>query len=168
MSIQTLNIKDERDPKIGINNEAKTVIAKKLSEQLATTYTLYLKTLYYHWNVTGPNFKSLHELYEEQYENLHDSGDEIAERIRALGSMTPGTIKEFQELTKINDDNELPSNWEKMTSKLIEGNEIASKTAREVVELAEEYKDEVTIDMMVSRMKYHDEAAWKLRSTLEN
>jgi starvation-inducible DNA-binding protein len=126
-----------------------------------------LKTLYYHWNVTGPNFKSLHELFEEHYENLHEAGDEIAERIRSIGYMTPGTIDEFRKLTCIKEDSQLPESWQIMVSNLVEGNETASKSAREVMKLAEKYEDEVTIDMMVARMKFHDEASWMLRSTIE-
>lgn len=167
MSIQTLKIKDDIKPSIGLSPDARKGIAKNLSASLASTYTLYLKTLYYHWNVTGPNFGSLHTLFEEQYENLHEAGDEIAERIRALGFMTPGTISEFQELTAIKEDEKLPENWKHMVANLVEGNEVLSNLSRKVLEVAEEYDDEVTIDMMVNRMKYHDESAWMLRSTIE-
>lgn len=168
MSVQTLNINDKIKPQIGISDEAKEAIAKALSIHLASSYTLYLKTLYYHWNVTGTNFKGLHDLFEEQYQNLQAAGDDIAERIRALGSMTPGTIKEYIELTEIPDDDKLPENSQKMVKNLLEGNETAAKNAREVFKLAEEHGDQVSADMMVERMNHYDKSAWMLRSSLEN
>ena len=167
MTVNTLKVTDEIKPTIGLNPQERENIVKPLSIHLATTYTLYLKTLYYHWNVTGPNFKSLHELFEEHYENLHEAGDDIAERIRALGFMTPGTIREFQELTSIDEDEKLPESWQEMVVNLIAGNEAASNCARKVQEIAQEYGDEVTADLMIERMKFHDEAAWMLRSSVE-
>ena len=164
----TLKLVDDKDVNIGVKQEQRAAVAKELSKFLASTYTLYMKTLYYHWNVTGKQFHSLHELFEGQYEDLHSAGDELAERIRALGHFTPGTFKDYIELSEINEDSQLPESADDMVRNLLRDNETCSQAARSVLKIAEEAEDEVTVDMMVERMSTHEEAAWMLRSTLQS
>ena len=161
---------DAQDNKvnIGIDRKKRSQVAEKLAPFLASTYSLYLKSLYYHWNVSGPQFHGLHAMFGEQYEHLHQAGDRLAERIRALGHKAPGTFREFQELSSITEDKTLPSTATAMLQNLLEANEHCSLEAREVLKLAESNEDEVTVDMMVERMTWHDEAAWMIRATLEN
>src|SRR6185436_9098885 len=155
---------DEVRVDIGVENRGRTDVTKKLSGLLASTYLLYLKTLYYHWNVTGSNFVGLHQLFEKQYEELQKAGDELAERIRALGHFTPGTVNEFLAMSSVKDDSELPPTAERMVQNLLRANEHCSKEARQVLELAEKAEDEATVDMMIHRMTHHDKAAWTLRA----
>lgn len=157
---------DKSQPHIGIKKEDRADVAKALSSFTADTYAIYLKTLYYHWNVTGSNFYGLHKLFEAQYEALSAAGDVLAERIRALGYEAPGGYKKIAQLTTIEEDNNLPSSPEQMIQNLLKANEDCSTQARKVLEEAEKVGDEVTVDMMVERMTYHDETAWMLRSTL--
>lgn len=162
-------VEPESDPQtgdIGINEHQRKKVANALGTVLASTYSLYVKSLFYHWNVTGPRFHSLHGLFEEHYQNLHDAGDEIAERIRALGHFTPGTLKVFGELSVVADDDELPKDADGMLASLKKANEQVSAEARRVLKIAEEADDEVTIDMMVERMRYHDEAVWMLSASM--
>lgn len=151
---------------IGISTENREAIANALSRVLADSYVLYLKTHNYHWNVTGKLFHSLHEQFEEQYTELADAIDEIAERIRALGFRTPGTYKEFQELTSIEEDTEYPEAME-MVRRLALGNEQVLRTAREALEPANKGEDEATIDLLTQRLNTHSKTAWMLRSHLE-
>lgn len=167
MTAQTVRKTDNLDIEIGVENKGRENVAKSLSCFLASTYMLYLKSLYYHWNVTGNNFVGLHEFFEKQYNELHAAGDDLAERVRALGHFTPGTLKEFQEMSKIKDDETLPETSKKMVENLLKANEDCSKQARSVLEIAEEAGDEVTVDMMVERMTAHDKTAWMLRSILQ-
>lgn len=162
-----LKIVDNDTLDIGVRQEQRANVAENLSEFLASTYTLYMKTLYYHWNVTGHSFHSLHELFEQQYEELHTAGDVLAERIRALGNITPGTFTAFVEMSSIKEDAALPESAEEMVQNLLQDNETCSREARKVLHAAEIAEDEVTVDMMVSRMSVHEEAAWMLRSTLQ-
>ncbi len=162
----TYNKQDSSKVNLGYSDKQSYEIAQSLSNMLASNYILYLKSLYYHWNVTGINFSSLHELFEKQYEDLHKAGDEIAERIRALGRFAPGTYKEFSKISLISEDDELPSSAEQMIKNSLYDNEECSKLALKVLRLAEEYGDEVTQDLMVSRMQSHDKTAWMLRSCL--
>lgn len=166
-SVKTLKQTDDINLHIGISDESRKAVCEKLSGLLASTYVLYLKTLYYHWNVTGRNFVSLHELFEQQYNDLHKAGDALAERIRALGHFTPGTVREYLELSNIKDDKKLPTSDEQMIKNLLKDNEQCSKEAREVLKIAEDGADEVTVDMMVARMTYHDKVSWMLRSLLQ-
>ena len=167
MTQSTLKVVDDRNVNIGVKEDQRAKVAKELSRFLACTYTLYMKTLYYHWNVTGKEFHTLHELFEKQYEDLHAAGDKLAERIRALGHFTPGTFRDYIKLSSIEEDSSLPRNASDMIEHLLKDNETCSKEARKVLEVAEKAEDEVTVDMMVSRMSTHDEAAWMLRSTIE-
>lgn len=160
----------QRDKKmeinIGISVEDRKTIAGELSKVLADSYMLYLKTHNYHWNVTGELFHSLHEQFEQQYTELADAIDEIAERIRALGYRAPGTFKEFTELTSVVEDQEEPEALE-MARRLALANEQVLRTARKALEPAKEAEDEATIDLLTERLKVHSKTAWMLRSHLE-
>lgn len=160
----------QRDKKmeinIGISVEDREAIADELSKVLADSYMLYLKTHNYHWNVTGELFHSLHEQFEQQYSELADAIDEIAERIRALGYRAPGTFKEFTELTSVVEDQEEPEALE-MVRRLALANEQVLRTARKALKPAKEAEDEATIDLLTERLKVHSKTAWMLRSHLE-
>ncbi|WP_440999964.1 Dps family protein [Fodinibius sp. SL11] len=151
---------------IGISEGNRKEIADALSRVLADSYMLYLKTHNYHWNVTGELFHSLHEQFEEQYTELADAIDEIAERIRALGYRAPGTFKEFNELTSIDEQQDEPKAME-MVRRLAVGNEQVLRTARQALEPANEAEDEATIDLLTERLHVHSKTAWMLRSHLE-
>ncbi|HEY0922434.1 Dps family protein [Rheinheimera pacifica] len=148
---------------IGINEEQRKAIAGGLSVLLADTYTLYLKTHNYHWNVTGPMFQTLHTLFETQYNELALAVDDIAERIRALGEFAPGSYKEYAKLTSIKEADGIPS-AEEMIKDLVKGQEAIAKTARSIVPVADEASDEVTLDLLTQRMTVHEKTAWMLRS----
>lgn len=148
---------------IGIEEEQRKAIAKGLSVLLADSYTLYLKTHNYHWNVTGPMFQTLHTLFETQYNELALAVDDIAERIRALGEFAPGSYKEYAKLTNIKEADGIPS-AEEMIKDLVKGQEAIAKTARSIVPVADEASDEVTLDLLTQRMTVHEKTAWMLRS----
>lgn len=150
---------------IGISEENRKKIADGLSKFLADTYSLYLKTHYFHWNVTGPMFQTLHLMFETQYNELWTATDLIAERIRALGFMAPGTYKEFSTLTSIKECNGVP-NAKDMIKELVEGQETVVRTARSIFEAVEEASDESTADLLTQRMQLHEKTAWMLRSLL--
>jgi len=154
------------DINIGIEEEQRKQITDALSKVLADTYMLYLKTHNYHWNVTGELFHSLHEQFEEQYNELATAVDEIAERIRALGYRAPGTFSEFSELTSISEETEEPEALE-MVRRLALGNEQVLRTAREALQPAREAEDEATVDLLTQRLHVHSKIAWMLRSHLE-
>lgn len=138
-------------------------VAERLSAFLSTTYVLYLQTLIHHWNVTGPNFVGLHKLFEEQYVDLEKAGDEIAERLRAIGFAAPPTVKELLDVSSFHAKTGRLS-WEERVQELCAAHEQCSREAREVLEAAEEVKDYVTVDLMTERMAWHEKAAWMLRS----
>ena len=150
---------------IGINTEQREEIAAGLSRLLADSYTLYLKTHNYHWNVTGPMFNTLHLMFEEQYTELATAVDEIAERIRSLGVMAPGSYTAFTELTSIT-EGKGDEQAEEMIRQLVLGQEAVARTAREVFPLAEAANDEPTADLLTQRMQIHEKTAWMLRSML--
>lgn len=150
---------------IGIDEQHRGEIATGLSRLLADTYTLYLKTHNYHWNVTGPMFQTLHLMFETQYTELADAVDVIAERIRALGFPAPGTYSEFAELSSISEAKGVPS-AEEMIKSLVEGQETVVRTARSVFPTAESVSDEPTADLLTQRMQIHEKTAWMLRSLL--
>ncbi|WP_421708426.1 Dps family protein [Algihabitans sp.] len=151
----------------GLSDEDRKVVSEGLSRVLADTYTLYLKTQNFHWNVTGPHFGPLHTLFEEQYNELRLAADEIAERIRALGHFAPGSYAQFTELKSIAEAPSSPPNAEDMVKQLTGDNEALSRVARSVQTTAENAGDEVTIGMMVDRMAVHEKAAWMLRSHIQ-
>lgn len=151
---------------IGISEDHRKAIADELSKVLADSYMLYLRTHNYHWNVTGELFHSLHEQFEEQYTELAEAIDEIAERIRALGYRAPGTFQEFHELTSLREDQEEPEALE-MVRRLALGNEKLLRTARQALAPAKAADDEATIDLLTQRLNVHSKTAWMLRSHLE-
>jgi starvation-inducible DNA-binding protein len=150
---------------IGISQDDRAEITDGLARLLADTYTLYLKTHNYHWNVTGPMFQTLHLMFEEQYNELALAVDLIAERIRSLGVPAPGTYKQFASLTSIEEDDEQPA-AEEMIRRLVKGQEAVAKTARSVFPAAEKGHDEVTADLLTQRLQVHEKTAWMLRSLL--
>lgn len=139
-------------------------LAKALSSLLADSYTLYLKTQNYHWNVTGPQFKSLHLQFEEQYTELAAAIDEIAERIRALGHTAPGSYAQFAELASIKEAGHNVPDGIQMVKNLAEDNIALAKTAYKVIEAAEKAGDEVSVDLGVGRSTVHEKTAWMLES----
>ncbi len=150
---------------IGINSNDRTTIVKGLSRLLADTYTLYLKTHNYHWNVTGPMFTSLHTLFEEQYTELATAVDVIAERIRALGEFAPGSYQSFAALTEIKEETEVPS-AEQMIKNLLDSHEVIIRHARELLQSEAIETDDVSGDLLTQRMEFHEKIAWMLRSLL--
>lgn len=150
----------------GISEVNRKEIAKGLEKVLADSYTLYLKTHNFHWNVVGPMFQALHLLFETQYTELADAVDTIAERIRALGYYAPGSYKQFAELTTIKEETGHPTAKE-MIEQLIEGQEIIIRTCRELFPKAADAGDESTADLLTQRMEVHEKSAWMLRSLLE-
>ncbi len=151
---------------IGIPTAQRRQVAQGLSRLLADTYTLYLKTHNFHWNVTGPMFQTLHLMFEGQYTELALAVDLVAERIRALGHQAPGTYLQYQELTSIPETTAVPA-AAVMVSQLVEGQEAVVRTAREVFEVADRASDQVTMDLLTQRMQIHEKSAWMLRSLLE-
>lgn len=152
---------------IGINESDRNEIAQGLSRLLADTYTLYLKTHYFHWNVTGPMFQTLHLMFETQYTELALAVDLIAERIRSLGVYAPGTYKQFAQLSSIQEESEVPKAKE-MIKALVEGQEAVVRTARSLYAVVEKANDEATADLLTQRIQLHEKTAWMLRSLLED
>lgn len=151
---------------IGIPDDERKKIANGLSRLLADSYTLYLKTHNFHWNVTGPMFQTLHLMFETQYNELALAVDAIAERIRALGFPAPGTYSEFAELSSIKEERGVPRAQD-MIRLLIEGQEAVVRTARSIFPVVEKNNDEPTADLLTQRMQIHEKTAWMLRSLLE-
>lgn len=152
---------------IGITNEKRTEIAKGLSHLLADSYTLYLKTHKFHWNVTGSHFQALHTMFEEHYTELSTAVDEIAERIRVLGVKAPGSYREFAELSSIKEDeaNDIVST--EMVKSLLQGHEQVVRTAKKVLEVTDGANDEGTEGLLGARIEVHEKTAWMLRSLVE-
>lgn len=151
---------------IGIDAKSREKIALALSKVQADTYTLYLKTHNFHWNVTGPMFQTLHLMFEQQYNELWLAVDLVAERIRALGFPAPGTYGRLASLTSIKDEEGVPK-AEEMIRRLVEGHETVARTARSAFKLADEVSDEPTCDLLTQRMQIHEKTAWMLRSLIE-
>lgn len=157
------------DIDIGIKKQDRVKIAHGLSKLLADTYTLYLKTHNFHWNVTGPMFNSLHTMFETQYTEQWNALDEIAERIRALGFNAPGSYAEFEKLSSIKEE---PSqdgvpDWKGMVRQLVTGNEALCRTARKALATADKAGDDPSADLITQRLQTHEKYAWMLRSLLE-
>jgi starvation-inducible DNA-binding protein len=150
---------------IGIDEEDRKAIADGLSHVLADSYTLYLKTHNYHWNVVGPMFNTLHLMFEQQYNELALAVDLIAERIRALGEPAPGSYRQFVELSSVTEDTDAPD-AEEMIRRLVEGHETTARTARSMFELVDRANDEPTADLLTQRLQVHEKTAWMLRSML--
>ncbi len=151
---------------IGINEQDRKQIAEGLSRLLADSYTLYLKTHNFHWNVTGPMFNTLHLMFETQYTELATAVDEIAERIRALGVHAPGSYAQYSKLTSIPEETGNPDATE-MLRQLVEDHETIVRTARGVFPAVEKADDEPTADLLTQRMQLHEKTAWMLRSMLQ-
>jgi starvation-inducible DNA-binding protein len=151
---------------IGIPERDRAKIADGLSRLLADTYGLYLKTHNFHWNVEGPMFNTLHLMFMEEYTELWNALDEIAERIRALGYPAPGTYREFGRLTKLEDTEGVPEAMD-MVRLLVRGHETVARTARDVFGVAEKGNDEATVDLLTQRLQVHEKTAWMLRSLLK-
>jgi starvation-inducible DNA-binding protein len=151
---------------IGISEKDRKKIAEGLSHLLADTYTLYLKTHYFHWNVTGPMFNTLHLMFEAQYTELALAVDLVAERIRSLDIYAPGTYSQFAKLTSIKEADGVPK-AEAMIKELVAGHEAVVRTARSIFPVVEKAADEASADLLTQRMQLHEKTAWMLRSLLE-
>ena len=154
---------------IGIAVADRREIADGMSHFLADSYTLYLKTHNFHWNVTGPMFNALHTMFETQYTEQWQALDEIAERIRALGFNAPGSYREFVGLTSIPEEPGLTdsADWREMVRQLVVGNEAVCRTARKVLDIADDADDAPTEDLLTQRLQTHEKYAWMLRSLLQ-
>ncbi|MEL6199033.1 MAG: Dps family protein [Pseudomonadota bacterium] len=150
---------------IGINDTDRKTIAAGLSRLLADSYSTYLKTHNFHWNVEGPMFATLHTMFETQYTELATAVDDIAERIRALGEPAPGSYTAYSELSSVADETGHPEALD-MVRQLVSAQETIARTAREVMPLAESAGDEPTADLLTQRMQVHEKNAWMLRSLL--
>ncbi len=154
-------------PNIGIKESDRKSIVEGLSRVLADSYTLYLKTHNFHWNVTGPMFQTLHAMFEEQYTELATAVDDIAERIRALGEFAPGSYKDFALLSSVKEAEGVPP-ARKMIEELLEAHETVIRTSRDVLPHADQANDEATLDLLTQRIQLHEKTAWMLRSLLED
>jgi len=150
----------------GISTNDRAAIAKGLSRLLADTYVVYLKTHNFHWNVEGPMFQTLHQMFMEQYTEAWNAIDLVAERIRSLGHYAPGTYREYLDLARVKETPGVPKAVQ-MVKLLIDGQESVVKTAREVLPLAEKADDQPTLDLLTQRMQVHEKNAWMLRSLLK-
>ena len=152
---------------IGLDKSARKSVVECLAHLLAETYALQVKTQYYHWNITGSVFASLHPLLGAQYDALAASVDEIAERIRSLGATTPGTFREFSELTSLKEDKILPADWQSMVKNLVAAHEAVIRNARQWLAAVQHAEDEGTADLFIRRLQEHEKTAWMLRSHLQ-
>ena len=153
---------------IGISEEDRKSIVDGLSRLLSDTYVLYLKTHNFHWNVTGPMFNSLHLMFMDQYNEQWTALDQIAERIRALGFAAPASYADFARLSSIKEGPAVDGgDWRAMVQQLVSGNEAVCRTAREVLEIADDADDAPTEDLLTQRLQTHEKYAWMLRSLLE-
>ena len=152
---------------IGISDKDRAAIAQGLSRLLADTYTLYLTTHNFHWNVTGPMFNTLHTMFMAQYTELWNAVDPIAERIRSLGHVAPGSYAAFGALSSLPDAPAQPPKALEMMRILVAGHEAVARTARELFPLADAASDEPTADLLTQRLTIHEQTAWMLRSLLE-
>ena len=152
---------------IGISEKDRAKIAEGLSKLLADTYTLYLTTHNFHWNVTGPMFNTLHLMFMDQYTELWNAVDPIAERIRALGHTAPGSYHDFMKLSSLKDAPSKPPKAEAMIKTLVEGHEAVARTARNTFVVVDKASDEPSADLLTQRIDIHEKTAWMLRSLLE-
>lgn len=152
-------------PNIGIETSGRAAVAEALARLLGDTYVLQAKTQGYHWNVAGPHFPTLHTLFEAQYDALSGAVDELAERLRALGHAAPVSLAALLKLSSIPEETGVPA-WQDMVRRLLEGHEAAIQTARAVIAIGQEARDDGTVDMVVARVQDHEKAAWMLRATL--
>tara|TARA_B100000315_G_scaffold104284_1_gene95540 strand:+ start:12673 stop:13149 length:477 start_codon:yes stop_codon:yes gene_type:complete len=150
---------------IGVSENVRQEVTQDLAGVLADSYTLYIKTHGFHWNVTGPFFAQYHAMFEEQYNELSDAVDEIAERIRALGHVAPGSFADFAAISSIEESTGVPT-AQKMIAALQEDHETIARRARAVAEKASEAGEEASADLMIQRIQAHEKAAWMLRSSI--
>ena len=150
----------------GIPAKQRAAIANGLSRLLADTYVLYLKTHSFHWNVEGPMFQTLHQMFMDEYTEAWNAIDPIAERIRALGHYAPGSYKQYVKLATVKESDGVPK-AETMVRELIEGQEAVARTARSVLPLADDANDQPTLDLLTQRLNIHEKNAWMLRSLLK-
>ena len=153
---------------IGIGEKDRAAIAKGLSKLLADTYTLYLTTHNFHWNVTGPMFNSLHAMFMAQYTELWNAVDPVAERIRSLGHPAPGSYAQFGKLSSVPDAPASPPKAMEMVRILVQGHEAVARTARALFAVVDKAGDEPTADLLTQRLTVHEQTAWMLRSILED
>ena len=153
---------------IGISGGDRAAIAQELSKVLADTYTLYLTTHNFHWNVTGPMFNSLHAMFMTQYTEMWTAVDDIAERVRSLGYNAPGSYGQFAKLSSVDDAPAEPPKALEMVAILVKGHEAVVRTARNSFAAAEKANDEATADLLTQRIQFHEKTAWMLRSLLED
>ena len=156
----------KREIDIGINDADRKKIAEGLSKLLADTYTLYLNTHNFHWNVTGPMFNTLHLMFMDQYTELWNSVDVIAERIRALDQFAIGSYKDFSAYSSVKDAPSNPPKAEAMIAQLVEGHETVIRTSRSIYKVVSEVDDEATSDLLTQRIQLHEKTAWMLRSLI--
>ena len=152
------------DVNIGIPSADRKKSADAVSKLLADTYTLYLKTHGYHWNVEGPHFQQLHIQFMEQYTEMWTAVDELAERVRALGYFAPSSYAEMSKLSTVKEETGKP-NWQEMVKTLAQGHEQVAKSARDVLRVAEDIGDDATADVVGPRVTLHEKTAWMLRAT---
>jgi starvation-inducible DNA-binding protein len=152
------------DIDIGISSSERAQSAAALKKLLADTYALYLKTHGYHWNVEGPHFQQLHALFMEQYTEMWNAVDELAERVRALGEYAPASYSAMAKLSSIAEETGEPD-WKTMVTNLASGHHEVAKSAREVLRVAEEIGDDATADVVTPRITLHEKTAWMLRAT---
>jgi starvation-inducible DNA-binding protein len=167
--IMASNVTSKSAPSIniGISEKDRAAIAQGLSRLLADTYTLYLTTHNFHWNVTGPMFNTLHLMFMTQYTELWAAVDPVAERIRSLGHTAPGSYAQFSKLASLPDVPETPPKALEMVRILVQGHEAVARTARELFPVADNASDEPTADLLTQRLTMHEQTAWMLRSLLE-
>ncbi len=166
MGVIAMKNKNGASVNIGIDADSRKSMAEYLSTVLADSYLLLLKTHYYHWNVTGEHFQSLHTMFETQYNELFAAVDEVAERIRSLGFIAPGTYHEYAELSTIAEDKSLPDSWKDMVNNLVEAHEAIARKLHEGIAIAGEAGDDTTTDLLTGRLAAHEKTAWMLRSLL--
>ncbi|WP_420427617.1 Dps family protein [Algiphilus sp.] len=154
------------DIDIGISEDKRVAIAQGLCRLLADEYTLYLKTHNFHWNVTGPMFTTLHQMFEEHYTEAATAVDDVAERIRTLGERAPGSYQEFSALATVKEETQQIEATE-MVRQLVKDHETVAKVARDVFKAADEAADESSADLLTQRMQLHEKTAWMLRSLLD-
>lgn len=152
------------DIDIGLSPQDRQQSADSLRKLLADTYTLYLKTHGYHWNVEGPHFQQLHIQFMEQYTEMWEAVDDLAERVRALGHFAPSSYEEMSTLSSIKEESGTPD-WQAMVVNLAKGHEQVAKTAREVLRISEDVGDDATADVVTPRITLHEKTAWMLRAT---
>jgi starvation-inducible DNA-binding protein len=155
-------------PNLGLKEEARQQVVTMLNKRLADTFVLYTKTLNYHWNITGPEFIQLHELLHEQYEELEESIDEIAERVRKMGGFALGTLDEFKQNSAIEEQPGRIPEWTEMLQRLVDDHETVIRQLREDTDTTEELGDMFTNDFLIGLAQGHETMAWKLRAHLEN